>query len=87
MAILGSDARVVPNGVYVAVESFACVVDDPNTGRKKEYTVIANKTRVRGSHAVVKANPQYFERVDDEVYRTEQMTANPGERRAAPNMR
>jgi len=67
--------------VYMANESFAWEGED---GRP--LTFIKAVTRVKANHPARKANPRYFDPVDDEHvhYDTvETATANPGEKRGA----
>ena len=62
--------------ILVAKESFASEVDG------ELYTVNAGVTRVHGDHPLAKANPDFFEPVDQSVsYDVEQATASPGEKR------
>jgi hypothetical protein len=62
--------------IFVANMSFATEVDGV------PVTVLQGKTRVRAGHELLKANPQYFDPVDQGVhYDVEQTTAAPGEKR------
>ena len=64
--------------IYVAKESFHCQIDGV------DYAVRGGITRVRAGHALLKANPDYFEPVSSAVdYDVEQATAAPGEKRGA----
>lgn len=76
---------VDPSAVYVASESFTCDLPTGVNGRIQNFTVIKGQTRIRGDHALLKHNSQYFQRVERGLnYDIEQATANPGERRAFP---
>lgn len=64
------------DSVYVAHTAFVCEIDG------ERYSVTQGE-RVRSGHPLVKAQSQYFDRVEDAKvhYDVERATAAPGEKR------